>query len=266
MTVGVRPMAVAGMFYPADHQRLASAVSAMMVDAGQAVNAGRTVKAVIVPHAGYRYSGAVAATAYAALAADRELIRRVVIAGPAHFVFVDGVAIPSADALATPLGPVAVDGEARDAALAIERVVVDDGAHADEHSIEVQLPFIREVLGDIPVVPLLVGRDGGGVLAAVLDAIWDADETRFVISSDLSHYLDDVTARALDRDTATAICRLEPPSPERACGAAPIAGLLTVARRHGLDAELVDLRTSADTAGDPGRVVGYGAFTFRAPS
>ena len=182
---------------------------------------------------------------------------------PAHFFPVPGVALSSADAFATPVGQVMVDAAARERALTIAGTVVDDAAHAGEHSLEVHLPFIAAVLGPVPVLPLLVGRRGSTVLADVLDALWGGDETRIVVTTDLSHYHDDATAKAIDRETAEAIvARTTQLQPERACGAGAVLGLLEAARRHDLAVRLLDLRTSADTAGHPDRVVGYGAFTL----
>ena len=257
-----RPPAVAGSFYPADPVALRRAVAGHLDEAVPPPDVD-SPKALIAPHAGYVYSGPIAATAYRTLAPSRATVRRVLLAGPAHFVPLRGVALPSADAFATPLGPVTVDGEARVRALGVDGTVIDDNAHADEHSLEVHLPFITEVLGELPVLPLLVGRGEPGVLADVLDALWGGDETRVVVSTDLSHYHDDATAKAIDRETAAAIvARCEALHPERACGAGAVLGLLEAARRHDLTVRLLDLRTSADTAGDPHRVVGYGAFAL----
>ena len=153
-----------------------------------------------------------------------------------------------------------MDESARQRALGVDGVVVDDAAHAEEHSLEVQLPFVTSALGDVSVLPLAVGRSGAGVLAEVLDRLWGGPETRFVISTDLSHYHPARIAATLDRRTADQICQLEPPADDFACGAAAIAGLLFTARRHDLVVRLLDLRNSADTAGDADRVVGYGAF------
>jgi AmmeMemoRadiSam system protein B len=262
VTGWVRPAAVTGSFYPADPDSLQRTVAAQLADATQSAG-GPAPKALIAPHAGYRYSGPIAASAYRTLTGARASVRRVVLAGPAHFVPVDGVALSSADAFATPLGPVAVDDDARAQALTVAGTGVDDTAHAPEHSLEVHLPFLLAVLGDVPVLPVLVGRDGPPVLAAVLDALWGGDETRIVVSTDLSHYHDDATAKALDRETAAAIVgRAETIPSDRACGAAAVIGLLAAARRHELAVRLLDLRTSADTAGDPARVVGYGAFAL----
>jgi MEMO1 family protein len=265
VTGWVRRAAVAGSFYPAEPETLRRTVAAHLDAATPPAADGGDVppKAVIAPHAGYRYSGPIAASAYRTLAGRRPTARRVLLAGPAHFVPVDGVALSSADAFATPLGPVEVDGEARAVALTIPGAEVDDTAHAGEHSLEVHLPFLLAALGDVPVLPVLVGRSGPPVLTAVLDALWGGDETSIVVSTDLSHYFEDDTARVLDRETATAIvARAETIPPDRACGAAAVVGLLAAARRHDLTVRLLDLRTSADTAGDPARVVGYGAFAL----
>ena len=266
MSGWVRRPAVAGSFYPSDPDVLRTTVTAHLDAAATApargVDSG-SPKALIAPHAGYRYSGPIAATAYRSILAGRGTVARVLLAGPSHFVPLDGVAVSSADAFATPLGPVTVDEAARDRARAVPGVVVDDTAHADEHSLEVQLPFLVEVLGAVTVLPLLVGRGGPEVLADVLDALWGGDETRIVVSTDLSHYHDDAAAKAIDRETAALIvARCARVDPERACGARAVTGLLESARRHDLTVRLLDLRTSADTAGDPSRVVGYGAFAL----
>jgi AmmeMemoRadiSam system protein B len=258
----VRQEAVAGSFYPTDPTALRTTVGTLLEAAPPRPGEG-TVKAVIAPHAGYRYSGPVAATAYRALGAAKGTVTRVLLAGPSHFVPLDGVGLSSADAFATPLGPVAVDAAARDRAAAVPGVIVDDAAHAGEHSLEVHLPFVIAALGPVPVLPMVVGRGGPAVLADVLDALWGGDETRIVVSTDLSHYHDDATAKALDRETAAEIVdRAASLHPERACGAGAVAGLLIAARRHDLTVTLLDLRTSADTAGDASRVVGYGAFAL----
>ncbi len=264
MSGWARRPAVAGSFYPSDpgvlRTTVAAHLDAAMAAPSRAAGTG-SPKALIAPHAGYRYSGPIAATAYRSILAARGMVARVLLAGPSHFVPVDGVAVSSAAAFATPLGPVALDEAARDRARAVPGVVVDDGAHADEHSLEVQLPFLTEVLGGVSVLPLLVGRGGPEVLADVIDALWGGDETRIVVSTDLSHYHDDATAKAIDRETAALIVdRCARVDPERACGAGAVTGLLASARRHDLTVRLLDLRTSADTAGDPSRVVGYGAF------
>ena len=268
MSGAIREPAVAGQFYPADRAELQSTVERLLRDAlGRSSGvAGRTAKAIIAPHAGYQYSGPIAASAYAALLPLQASVRSVVLAGPSHFHHVQAVAVPSVDAFDMPLGPMNVDLEARARALEIAGVVTDDGAHAQEHSLEVHLPFIVNVFGDVPVLPLAVGRGGGAVMASLLDALWGDAGTRVVISTDLSHQVPALLARQLDTRTAASICQLEPPAHEMACGAAAVAGLLAPARERRVEVELLDLRNSADTAGDAHRVVGYGAFALFEPA
>jgi AmmeMemoRadiSam system protein B len=255
-----RPAAVAGLFYPKDPRELAAAVAhALAVDVP---GDEPPPKAVIVPHAGYVYSGPTAGVGYARLAPLRGRIAHVVLLGPAHRVWVEGLAMSGADAFATPLGTVAVDETLRRRVLALPGVVADDRAHAAEHSLEVQLPFLQATLGEFTLLPLAVGDASPAEVAAILDAVWGGPETLVVVSSDLSHYLDYETARARDRRTAAAIVARDPSAirDDDACGARPIRGLLVAARRRGLDVRLLDLRSSGDTAGDRDRVVGYAAF------
>jgi len=268
VTDRVRPAAVAGSFYPAEPGHLRSTVRRLLEAAERSASAAdeRVPKAIIGPHAGYRYSGPVAATAYASVAGARGIVRRVIIAGPAHFAPVGAVAVSAASAFATPLGRVTVDAELRRRVLDVPGVVVDDVAHRSEHSIEVHLPFVTTVLGDVPVLPLAVGSTGASALAAVLEALWGGAETLVVISTDLSHYHEASVARLLDGRTAAMICRLLAPPPEAACGAAAVAGMLLAARRRGLEVRALDVRNSADTVGDPARVVGYGAFAAFDPA
>ncbi|MCB1941973.1 MAG: AmmeMemoRadiSam system protein B [Candidatus Accumulibacter sp.] len=260
-TPGVRPAAVAGSFYPGSPAVLARDLRSLLAEAPPA--AGFRAKAIIAPHAGYVYSGPIAASVYAPLHALRESIRRVVLLGPTHRVAVNGLAAPAVSAFATPLGVVAVDRAAIAAIAPLPQVVVSDAAHALEHSLEVQLPFLQTVLEQFALVPLAVGRASAVQVAEVLDCLWGGDETLIVISSDLSHYLPYPVARATDSETARQIVALEPRlDHQQACGATPVNGLLLAARRHGLKAQLIDLRNSGDTAGDRSRVVGYGAFAF----
>ncbi|MBW3614608.1 MAG: AmmeMemoRadiSam system protein B [Actinobacteria bacterium] len=257
----VRPPAVAGMFYPADPAALQAAVTAALEGAG-GPPPGTAPKAVIAPHAGYVFSGPVAASAYARVQPLRGQVERVVLMGPAHTIALDSIAASGADAFATPLGLVPVDTEARDRLVAAGKVVVSDRAHAAEHSLEVHLPFIQLTLGDVAIVPLVVGQVAASRVADALEEVWGGPETLVVVSSDLSHYHDHRSAQTLDRRTAAAIVSkdAEALGSGDACGVFPVRGLLVAARRRGLDVELIDLRTSADTAGDPDRVVGYGAF------
>jgi AmmeMemoRadiSam system protein B len=260
----VRPPAVAGTFYPADRDELVVEMRRAFGGARVVVDAGEVPKAVVAPHAGYVYSGPVAATAYAALRPLRGVVTRVVLLGPSHRVPFAGLAVPTADVLATPLGDVRVDAAGRDAVRGLPGVVVWDEPHDGEHSLEVHLPFIIDVLGDVGVLPIVVGDAPAKQVAAVLDAVWGGPETVIVVSSDLSHYHPHDEAVVLDRATAEAIEAGRPGDigPYDACGAYPVRGLLVAGARHGLRAHAVDLRTSGDTAGPRDRVVGYGAFVF----
>lgn len=257
----VRPAAVAGMFYPDSAARLATDVRAYL--AAVPALAGAPPKAVVVPHAGYVYSAAVAASAYARVAPLRGRVTRVVLLGPTHRVAVRGLALPRAHAFATPLGEVPVDAAAVALARTLPQVVVSDAAHALEHALEVQLPFLQSVLGGFSLVPFAVGDATPDEVAAVLDALWGGPETLVVVSSDLSHYHRYADAARIDRATADAVLALSATlDHEQACGATPVNGLLLCARRRGLSPALLDLRNSGDTAGDRSRVVGYASFAF----
>ncbi len=260
----VRPPAVAGLFYTADPRRLRAEVAGLLADAP--AHAGGRAKALIAPHAGYLYSGQVAATAFAALRDMAETITRVVLIGPAHYVALRGIAIPTVDAFETPLGRVPVDRDALAAIADLPCVVEADAPHAPEHALEVELPFLQMLLGPFVVVPLVVGNAEPNDVAAVLRRLWGGAETLVVISSDLSHYHDYDTARRLDAATAAAIERGDwgQLGSDNACGFLPIAGLLVEAARRGLKAQRLSLCNSGDTAGGRDRVVGYGAWTFAA--
>ena len=258
----IRPAAMAGTFYPGDAPGLAAEIAAYLAEAGRP-GGGHAPKAVIAPHAGYMYSGPIAASAYARLAPLRGTVQRVVLAGPAHRVFVRGAAIPDADGFDSPLGAVPLDRELLDRLALLPFVEVSARAHAFEHSLEVHLPFLQSVLGEFRLAPVVVGGATPTQMAQLLEAAWGGPETLVVVSSDLSHYLSYAAARACDGDTARAILDLDARlAPEQACGAAPINGLLELARRRGLAPELLDLRNSGDTAGGRDRVVGYAAFAF----
>ena len=260
-----RQPAVAGLFYPADPETLAREVDTLLA-AADAVLAPDAVppKALVCPHAGYVYSGPVAASAYVRLAPLAGRIRRVVLLGPAHRWPFRGIAYPTAERLRTPLGTVPVDREALAAIADLPSVQGLDAAFDREHCLEVQLPFLQRVLGGFSVVPLVVGAARPRDVEAVLDRLWGGEETLILVSSDLSHYLDYETGRRLDRQTSAAIEALEPDAldHERACGATPLAGLLLAARRRGLGCSLLDLRSSGDTAGPRDQVVGYGAYAL----
>jgi hypothetical protein len=259
---GVRPAAVAGQFYPRDPEELGNLVKMLLANA--AAGTAPAPKALIVPHAGYMFSGPIAASAYALLAPARATIKRVILAGPSHRVGFDGLATVSVSALATPLGQVPVDAQTVRSLAALPEVGVNDRAHACEHALEVQLPFLQTVLDEFAVVPLLMVHAGAETVSRVLDALWGGAETCIVVSSDLSHFHPAAEARELDQATARAIEALRPEEigDEDACGRQPICGLLRAGQRRGLRARTLDLRNSGDTGGPPHRVVGYGAFAF----
>jgi AmmeMemoRadiSam system protein B len=260
----VRPPAVSGLFYPASAEELRSAVEEYLREAPAPAAPGAP-KAVIAPHAGYVYSGPIAGSAFQAFtaAAAASPIERVVVLGPSHFVPFRGLALPGHESFGTPLGTVKLQGDGARAALRLPQVRIIPEAHVREHSLEVELPFLQVLLGEFELVPLVVGEAGPEEVAEVLDRLWGGAETLIVISSDLSHYLPYEDARRVDQETAGAILALRGPlDPHQACGAGPINGLLEAALARGLTAQLLDLRNSADTAGDPSRVVGYGAFAF----
>ena len=258
----IRTPAVAGQFYPADPAQLHAQVQQFLSQVEPPVEP--PPKAIIVPHAGYIYSGPVAASAYARLKAVRDSISRVVLLGPSHRVGFRGIAVSTMRAFATPLGQIPVDQEAVEQVQSLPEVGILEQAHAQEHSLEVHLPFLQEVLGDFTLVPLVVGDAGPAEVGAVLEALWGGPETLIVISSDLSHYHDYQTARQMDSATSQAIetLRFEAIGYEQACGRNPVNGLLWVARRKNLHGETIDLRNSGDTAGPRHQVVGYGAYVF----
>lgn len=261
----MRRPAVAGAFYPAEPAALRRMVVKFSTPA-EGRSEGVVPKALIVPHAGYVYSGAVAGAGYARLRPAAATIRRVVLLGPVHRVPVRGLALPEADGLATPLGEVPIDEEAVGRLSDLPQVVRSAAAHALEHSLEVQLPFLQSVLDDFAVVPLAVGDATPEEVAEVLEVLWGGPETLIVVSSDLSHYHSWATARRLDGETIERVLHGELlDSYEQACGALPIDGLLLAARRHGLTPRLVAHCNSGDTAGDRDRVVGYAAIDFVEP-
>jgi len=260
--LAVRPPAVAGSFYPAQPEALRGAVDRLLAEADPAPVHG-TLRGLIAPHAGYVYSGPIAASAYAVLARASPGPRRIVLLGPSHFVGFGGLALPESEALETPLGVVPVDPLAASLPGRFAQVIRSDRAHRREHSLEVQLPFLQRVLpGGFTVVPMAVGLAQPAEVAEVIEALWDLPGTLVLVSTDLSHDLPASEAREVDGRTAGLIVNreLERLEPDMACGHHPLAGLLLAARRRGFSIEPLDLRNSSDTAGDPEQVVGYGAF------
>ena len=258
----LRPAAVAGTFYPLDAAELRHTIAGFIEDCPRAATV-RQPKALVVPHAGYAYSGPVAGCAYRRLRDSGARIRHVVLVGPTHRVPLRGLAIPSLDGFDTPLGAVPIDGAGRQRLRELGLAGITDAPHAAEHSLEVQLPFLQVVLGDFDLLPIAAGLAPTDLVARALDSVWGGDDTLIVVSSDLSHYHTSDEARRLDAATTQSILeRRSDLSDEQACGARGINGLMQVARHRGLTVELVDQRNSGDTAGDRARVVGYGSYAL----
>ncbi len=260
--IRIREPAVAGLFYTDQPSQLRRYIEALLH--ADPSGPGRP-KALIVPHAGYRYCAAIAANAYRLLKHCRGTITRVVLVGPAHRLAFAGLAASAMDFFSTPLGRVKLDRAALESLLPLASVHINEEAHCQEHSLEVQLPFLQTLLGeDFSLIPLLVGEASAESVAELLEHLWGGPETLLLISSDLSHYYDYRSARELDLATSRAIERLDPEGIgcHQACGRIPINGLLVAAGHHQLHATTLDLRNSGDTAGGRDRVVGYGAYAF----
>lgn len=256
----VRPPAVAGSFYPDDPDTLVRNIDEMLFEVDESVHR-KSPKALIVPHAGYIYSGPTAASAYMLL--EPEKVERVVLLGPTHRVLLSGLALPDVDAFETPLGRVRLDRDARRQLEGLNQVHIDNSSHASEHSLEVHLPFLQRVLKNFTLVPLAVGEAYPEDVAEVLDRLWGGEETVIVISSDLSHFHPYEIAQRLDAQTIESILGMETAiNHEQACGATPINGLLASLNRHPLTPEVIDFRNSGDTAGPRDQVVGYTAIAF----
>lgn len=260
--MNIRRPAVAGLFYPAEGRTLAAMIDSLLAGCEPQLDAA---SALVVPHAGYIYSGAIAATGYANLGASAGAIERVLLLGPAHRLPVLGCALSSHDGFETPLGIIAVDREARQTLASQAHVAIIDAAHREEHSLEVQLPFLQALLPNITLIPVLVGDAPAELVADIIAGLWD-ERTLVVISSDLSHYHDYASARRIDAATAQAIVELAPEriGPNDACGCRALNGFLTLAKRKGMQLLQLDLRNSGDTAGPKDSVVGYGAFAVPA--
>ena len=258
----VRPAAIAGMFYPNDAAALTHNVDALLAAAPPAAD-DAAPKAIIAPHAGFIYSGPIAASIYALIVPARARIKRVVLLGPTHRVAIHGMALPGVDAFVTPLGKISIDASNVKKLMALPSVGANSEAHRLEHSLEVQLPFLQTVLDEFTLTPLAVGRATAQQVAEVINLLWGGDETLIVICSDMSHYLPYADAQSTDRATAQAILELRTDiNHQQACGATPVTGLTLLAQQRRLKPALIDLRNSGDTVGDKARVVGYGSFAF----
>lgn len=259
----IRAAAVAGQFYPGKADELQSSVDDMLAAAKTSESCP---KAIIAPHAGYIYSGPIAATLYARVSNAADKISRVVLLGPSHKVGFKGIAACSSDFYRTPLGDVAIDKESIQQVVALPNTAILDEAHTQEHSLEVQLPFLQRALADFSLVPLVVGQAEAADVARVLETLWGGAETLIVISSDLSHHEPYDSARSKDRATCKQIESLQTDiSGDQACGCQPINGLLYLAKQKGLTVATIDYRNSGDTAGSKNSVVGYGAYVITEP-
>jgi MEMO1 family protein len=260
--ISIRPTAVAGSFYPSDVNQLNNMLDEYL--ALETVNI-EAPKAIIAPHAGYIYSGQTAARVYSNVGKLKSKIRRVVLLGPTHRVYVQGIALPSNTHFATPLGNIPIDTTVlNDLEDNYPYVQFLDAAHEQEHSLEVHLPFLQKVLNDFTLIPMLVGEASPDQVATVLNELWGDDETLIVISSDLSHFLDYESACTKDSNTSKLIENFEfnKIGSEQACGCMPIHGLLKLAQDKNMSVQTIDLCNSGDTAGTKDRVVGYGAYAL----
>lgn len=263
MQQAIRPAAVAGHLYPADPEFLRTQTLELLTSAVPAEELTALPKAIVVPHSGYSYSGAVAANGYASLQGAHGNIKRVVLLGSAHRMQINGFVLPAWQGFSTPLGVVPVDPKAAQLLRQFPHATIDNHPHTQEHSIEVQLPFLQTLLDDFTIIPLLIGSESAEHVADLFEWLWGGPETLFVISTDLSHFLCYEDSRALDRSTAHQMLDLRPSlNDHQACSASALNGLLVASARHRLEPYLLDLRNSGDTTGDRGRVVGYASFAF----
>ena len=262
----IREPAFAGSFYPNDAEALSKMVDSLLALAGSETHGVKPLKAIIAPHAGYVYSGKTAGKIYGELTTQKQAIKRVVLLGPSHRVAFKGVALPCSDVFRTPLGLISIDQTAMAKIQDLPWVTKRDDAHKDEHSLEVQLPFLQRTLGDFELLPIVVGDASAAQVCQLLERLWGAEETLIVISTDLSHFHNDTRARQLDDATRQKIEALNATlDGGEACGCRPVNGLLTFLKAHNLAIETVDTSNSGDTAGDKNRVVGYGAWRVRQP-
>lgn len=259
----IRPPAMSGRFYPANPADLRAMVSGYLSDASHQ-KPSIVPKAIIAPHAGYLASGPIAGSAFKMWQGQMADVQRIVVIGPTHTMAFRGLATVSASAFRTPLGDVPVDQEAIERIRPLPFIHINDHTHAQEHGLEVMLPFLQTIGQDMTIIPLVVGQATGTEVAQVLETLWGGSETRLIISSDLSHYHNYQTAKQLDQATAVAITQYQPDKLDinHACGYRPVQGLLHLAKESKLVAQTLDLRNSGDTIGSKDRVVGYGAFSF----
>ncbi len=258
--MNIRPAAIAGYFYPADSNQLIESIQHYF---NTSLETNIEAKAIIAPHAGHQYSGSIAATAYKTILHRKENIERVVILGPAHRVFVKGIALSSADMFATPLGNIDIDQAAQSQLLELDFIQIIDEAHKDEHCLEVHLPFLQSCLNEFSLIPLIVGETSPQQVSDVIELLWN-DKTLIMVSSDLSHFHTYEFAKQVDQNTSDAIenFQIENIGPKQACGCRPLNGLLTYAKKHSYQVKSLEIKNSGDTSGNKERVVGYGAYAI----
>ena len=269
-TESVRPPAVASLFYPGEAAELKQNLREMLEKASEAEDpnedlpAGQHLRALIVPHAGYVYSGTTAALAYHLLRKNRDDFHRILLLGPAHRVWLEGIAFPGTDAFETPLGRIPLAKQQIRELLRFPEVQLRDDAHQDEHCLEVQLPFLQEILNEFELIPAVVGEISPDSLSGLLENLLEDPQNLLLLSTDLSHFHSYSEAQAIDQKTAEAIESFEDEKilPEQACGAHPLRGLLRHARIQGWKIQRLGLCNSGDTAGSKDRVVGYGAWAL----
>lgn len=258
----IRPAAVAGSFYPADRNQLDSDIEYYLTHCHQ--TEFTQAKAFIVPHAGIQYSGIIAASVYSAIARSAQSFERVILMGPCHRVWIEGMAIPAVDSFESPLGNIPLDKNILQSISQFPDVQISDVAHQDEHSLEVQLPFLQKALQNFSLVPILVGEVDCESVAEMINFLWSLDDTLFLISSDLSHFHDYDTASKIDRQTTMKIINKDYHLIDHhmACGCTPIQGILSVAKSKHLPVNCIKQCNSGDTAGDKSRVVGYASYAI----
>ncbi len=257
--MSIRQAAVAGQFYPADKIQLQTQIDQLM--ATGKVQSGARPEALIVPHAGYVFSGRTAAQAYQSLISRRHEIKRVILFGPAHRVYLAGMALPSVDSFRTPLGDIPLDRENIARVATLPGVIESDEVHRLEHSLEVQLPFLQSILDDFLLIPVAVGDCDADTVASLLDSLWGGNDSLTIISTDLSHFHPYDVAEKIDASTCQKILdKSSNLTGKEACGARVLNGLMRSKHAQALDIELLACCNSGNTAGDKNRVVGYGSF------
>ena len=256
----VREAAVAGIFYPADVYQLKNDINGYLQHITDN-NSGKP-KILITPHAGYKYSAQVAASAFAKLRPFKDKIKKVFLLGPSHRVYVNGVALPKEKSFKTPLGIIKVDSDIVEQISKTKPFKFKSTAHKNEHSLEVSLPFLQVVLGNFEIIPMLYGEANPHEIAQTIQPYLERDDSILIVSADLSHYLDYSTAKKVDEQTANNIKEGKTVDHHQSCGATAINTALIMAQNFGLVPQMLNMANSGDVIGDKDSVVGYGAWSF----